>query len=366
MSLALPYRVVLFAGLLLAVWTLFWQLSVLLLAVLLTVIVALPLTAVTDWLQRHHVPRPVGAIGTVLLALAAVAAFGYLIAPTLATQAERAIAEIPTVVQRVREQLGLAANAETARAGFEIQAFVQSYLDDPTRLAGRVRNVLTTALAFFGGILLVLLTAIYAAINPRPLVDGMIRLVPPEGRRHAEQILCRLRESWLGWLKGAAVDMLLTGALTYAALSVLGLEHALVFALLTALLEVVPYFGPILAAIPPVLYALTQSVELALLTLAVYTLIQQIEGNVIVPLVMSKAVQLHPALLAIGVVVIGQLFGLMGVLLAVPILTALVVLVQELWILPREDSARGQQRRRDDSAPPDDATRGGLSSALTR
>ncbi len=144
MSLALPYRVVLFAGLLLAVWTLFWQLSVLLLAVLLTVIVALPLTAVTDWLQRHHVPRPVGAIGTILLALAAVAAFGYLIAPTLATQAERAVAEIPTVVQRVREQLGLAANAETARAGFEIQAFVQSYLDDPTRLAGRVRNVLTT------------------------------------------------------------------------------------------------------------------------------------------------------------------------------------------------------------------------------
>lgn len=253
-----------------------------------------------------------------------------------------------------------------ARAGLEIQAVVESYLDEPTRLLGRVRDVLTTALAFFGGIVLVVLTAIYAAINPRPLVGGIVRLVPPEGRPHAEQILWRLRTSWLGWLKGTAVDMVLTGALTYAALSVLGIEHALVFALLTALLEIVPYFGPILAAIPPVLYALTQSVELALLTLAVYTLIQQIEGNVIVPLVMAKAVQLHPALLAIGVVVVGQLFGIVGILLAVPILTALVVLVQELWVLPREDPGHGGQRRPDETGQPDDGRRGRISSALSR
>ncbi len=181
-----------------------------------------------------------------------------------------------------------------------------------------------------------MLTALYAAINPRPLVAGAIRLVRPERRNHAVRILDRIRTSWLGWLKGTAIDMVLTGGLSFAALSLLGIRHALVFALLTALLEVVPYFGPILAAIPPVLYALTQSVELALLTLAVYTVIQQVEGNVIVPLVMAQTVRLHPALLAIGVVVIGQLFGLMGVLLAVPILTAGVVLVQELWVLPRE------------------------------
>ncbi len=225
--------------------------------------------------------------------------------------------------------------------------------------------MLTTTAAFFGGIVLVVLSAIYAAVNPRPLVSGIVRLVPPEGRRHAEHILCRLRTSWLGWLKGTAVDMVLTGALTYAALTVLGIEHALVFALLTGLFEIVPYLGPILAAIPPVLYALTQSVELALLTLAVYTLIQQIEGNVIVPLVMSKAVQLHPALLAIGVVVIGQLFGLMGVLLAVPILTALVVLVQELWVLPREDPGHGWQRRTDDVARADGGTQARVSSAVS-
>lgn len=100
-------------------------------------------------------------------------------------------------------------------------------------------------------------------------------------------ILRRLRRDWLGWLKGVAVDSVLTGALTYGART----RPWLVFAVLTGLLEVVPYFGPILAAVLP---TLTQSVELALLTLALFTVIQQVEGNVIVPLVMSQAVRLHP------------------------------------------------------------------------
>jgi len=339
MSLPMPYRAVLLAGALLAAWSLFWQLTVLVLATLLTVIVALPLTAATDRLERLRVPRPVGAIGTVLLALAAVVGLAVLVAPTVVTQVDRAVDEIPAVVDRLQKRLGL--DTPGRDAGFEVQGMIQSYLDDPSRLAGRVRDVLSTTVAFAGGIVLVILTAVYAAINPRPLVTGLVRLVPPAGRDHAEHILDRLRTSWLGWLKGTAVDMLLTGLLTYGALSLLGLEHALVFALLTALLEVVPYFGPVLAAIPPTLYALTQSVELAVLTLAVFTLIQQIEGNVIVPLVMAQAVRLHPALLALGVVVVGQLFGLMGVLLAVPILTALVVLVQELWVRPREAAADG-------------------------
>ena len=328
------YRVVLLAAALFVAWTLFWQLTLLLLALLLTIIVALPLTAATDWFARHGVPRSVGAVGTMVLALAALAGFGVLLAPTLVAQVDRALAELPAVIDRVATSLGLGTSA--AGAGFEVRTFLEGYVNEPARLIGRVRDVVSSLAAVVGGLLLVLFTAIYAAANPRPLVHGAVRLIPPEHREHARYILGRLRRSWLGWLKGTAIDMVLTGALTYVALSLLGIRHALVFALLTALLEVVPYLGPMVAAIPPVLYALTQSVELAVATLAVYTLIQQIEGHLIVPLVMSQAVELHPALLAFGVVVIGQLLGLLGILLAVPILAAIVVLIEELWVLPCE------------------------------
>jgi predicted PurR-regulated permease PerM len=340
MRLAPAYRVVLFAAGLFVAWTLFWQLSVVMLTVLLAVIVALPLAASTDWLARRRVPRPVGAIATLLVALAVVAGAFALLAPTLTAQLDRLVAQLPAVVTDLRSQIrSLGLDGGSADAGVRFQALVQGYLDDPARLVGPVRIVVTNTLTALGGLLLVLLTALYAASNPQPLVGGLIALVPPAGRNRARHILSRLRDSWLGWLKGTAIDMVLTGLLTFAALSVIGLEHAVVFAALTALLELVPYLGPILAAIPPVLFALTQSVELAALTLAAYTVVQQVEGNVIVPLVMSQAVGLPPALLAFGVVIIGSLFGLMGVLLAVPLLSAVVILVQELWIAPNEARA---------------------------
>ncbi len=84
---------------------------------------------------------------------------------------------------------------------------------------------------------------------------------------------------------------------------------AIFFAVLTALFSVDPYFGSIASAIPPVLFALTDSPGKALLVLIVYIAVQQFEGNVTIPLVMARTVKLHPAVIAFGVVVVGQLFG---------------------------------------------------------
>ena len=116
------------------------------------------------------------------------------------------------------------------------------------------------------------------------------------------------------------------------------MKYAIVFAVPIGLLEFVPYPGPLLAAIPPVLYALSQSPEQALLVLAVYVAIQQLEGHLIVPIVMAKAVNLHPAVVAFGVVILGQMFGILGVFVAVPILVGILILVDELRVKPLEAS----------------------------
>ena len=118
------------------------------------------------------------------------------------------------------------------------------------------------------------------------------------------------------------IDMLATFVLTFIGLSLIGLDFAIFFAVLSALLVVVPYFGSIAGAVPPVLFALTDSPGKALLTLAVYVLVQQIESNVTIPIVMSQRTRMHPAMIAIGVVVVGQLFGFVGLFVAVPILSA--------------------------------------------
>lgn len=114
---------------------------------------------------------------------------------------------------------------------------------------------------------------------------------------------------------------------------------------------VVPYFGAIAGAIPPVLLALTHSPGKALLVLVAYILVQQVEGNVIVPLVMSQTVRIHPAMIAIGVVVVGQLFGVAGLFVAVPILSLIVISVEEFWV-PHRGGGTGTKTRGARAAAP--------------
>jgi predicted PurR-regulated permease PerM len=146
----------------------------------------------------------------------------------------------------------------------------------------------------------------------------------------------RLRAAWVGWLQGVVIDMFVTGVLLYLGLTLIGLEFAIFFAVFSALLVVIPYFGAVIGAVPVVLFALADSPTTAVLALVVYIVVQQIEGNVIIPLVMAQRVKLHPALIAIGVVLVGQLFGFIGLFVAVPILSAIVILVDELWVKPME------------------------------
>jgi predicted PurR-regulated permease PerM len=191
-----------------------------------------------------------------------------------------------------------------------------------------------------GALLLILITAFYMAMRPEPLVGGMLRLVPPARREHARYVLERLRNAWLGWTAGVAVDMLVTGVLLYIGLRLVGLNFAVFFAVLTALLTLVPYFGAIAGALPPVLFALTDSPGKALVVLAVYVIVQQVESKFTLPLIMPHEIRLHPAVIAIGVVVVAKLFGLVGLLVAMPILLLVTIAVEELWVKPLEAAGR--------------------------
>jgi predicted PurR-regulated permease PerM len=168
-------------------------------------------------------------------------------------------------------------------------------------------------------------------------VNGLVRLAPPPRREHLRYVLGRIRGSWIGWLQGVVIDMLVTFVMLYVALTLVGLDFAIFFAVLSALLVVVPYFGAIAGAIPPVLLALTDSPGKAILVLAVYILVQQLESNVTIPVIMANRVRLHPAVIAVGVVVVGQVFGFIGLFVAVPILSLIIIAVEEFWVKPVEE-----------------------------
>ncbi len=332
------YRAVLLAAGLLLFGLLFRQLVTLLLAILITVIVAIPLAGAAARLERKGLPRALGALGALVGGLAVLALLVYLLIPPLANQADEFVADVPRIIDDLEGLYGDVTGQEASDVGNRVQDFVDTWTDNPERFIGPITAIGLNVAGVLAALVLILITAYYMAVRPEPLVNGLVSLFPPRRRDHARHVLGRLRTSWIGWMEGVAIDMLVTGVLLYIGLTVIGLDFAIFFAVLSAVLVVVPYFGAIAGAIPPVLFALTDSPGKALITLAVYMLVQQLESNVTIPIVMSQRTRLHPALIAIGVVVVGQLFGFVGLFVAVPILSLMVIAVEEFWVKPVEES----------------------------
>ena len=334
------YRAVLLAAGLLLAGLLFRQLVTLLLAILITIVVAIPLAAAATRLQRHGVPRPLGALLGLVSGLGVLALIIGLLIPPFVDQTDRFVKNVPNVVDDLENVYADWTGQDPGQVGDRVQKFFEKWTNDPERLIGPITSIGLNIAGVLGALLLILITAYYMAIKPEPLVDGLVRLFPPPRRDHARFVLDRIRRSWIGWMEGVAIDMLATFVLLWIGLTVIGLDYAIFFAVLSALLVVVPYFGAIAGAVPPVLFALTDSPGKAILALVVYLAVQQFESNITIPLVMSQRTRMHPAMIAIGVVVVGQLFGFVGLFVAVPILSLLVITTEEFWVKPVEENDR--------------------------
>jgi predicted PurR-regulated permease PerM len=344
------YKAVALAAALLVLGLLFQQLVTLMLAVLMTVIIAIPLSAGATRLERGGLPRALGALITLLGGIAVLAGVIALIIPTFVDQVNKFVDDVPTIVDDLEQTVGDITGDRPSEVGNEVEEFLRRYTDKPERLIGPITSIGFNVAGVLAAIVVMLITAYYMAVRPQPLIDGALRLVPPARRDHARYVMDRLRTSWIGWMQGVVFDMFISGTLLYLGLTIIGLDFAILFAVLTALLVVVPYFGAILGAIPPVLFALTDSPGKALAVLIVYVLVQQVESNLIIPLVMSRTVRLHPAVIAIGVVVVGRLFGIVGLFVAVPVISAIVILTEEYWV--KEVEAAYKRRTSEVALPP--------------
>jgi len=331
------YRAVLLAAGLLVFGLLFRELLTLLVAILITVILAIPLAITADRLERFGVPRFLGALAGLLVGVGALVVVFALVIPPFVDQTDDFVNAVPSTIDNLEERVGKAIGAEPSEVADNVQDFLKRYTENPGSLIGPLASIGLSVIGILAAFVFMLLTAYYIAVNPRPLLDGALSLFPPARREAAERLMQRLRAAWIGWLQGVLIDMLVTGVLLFVGLTLIGLDFAIFFAVFSALLVFIPYFGAVLGAVPVVLFALSESPGTAALAFGIYVLVQQIEGNVIIPLVMAQRVNLHPALIAIGVVLVGQLLGFIGLFVAVPILSAFVILVDEIWVKPLDE-----------------------------
>jgi predicted PurR-regulated permease PerM len=338
------FRTVLLVAALVLVGLAFQQLITLFIAVLATVLVAILLDSAASRLERHGIPRPLGALLALFAGVAVFAAILVAVIPPFVDETDTFVNNVPQIATDLQNRVHDITGESKSAIGHRAQKFARRYTDHPERLIGPLTSIGFGVAGVLAALVLMLIIAYYMAARPEPLTHGILRLFPPDRRDHAEHVMGRLREAWIGWMEGVAVDMIVSGVLLYAGLTLIGLDYALVFAVISSLLVLIPYYGSFVGGIPPVLFGLADSPGKGLLALAVYVAVQQVESNFTIPLVMSRTVNLHPAVIAIGVLVVGRLLGFAGLFVAVPVLSFITITVEEFWIKPMEEAERARTR----------------------
>lgn len=340
---AVVYRTVgLAAGLIVAALVV-QQLLTLLLVVLVVITVSLPLSVAASVAERRGLPRAFGASAALGAAAVVMLGLGFAVLPEFVTQVRQFAQRLPMILAGADRYIHGLAGKSTRSLSSQLTGFAQGYLHHPARLAAPVEHVGLTLFGIVFLLVLIVVAAFLVALDPSKLVTSFLRLLPEARRPVARDVLGRVRVAWLGWMVAVGVDMLVLGGLLFGGLELIGLNFAIGFAVFSAFMTVIPNYGSVISAIPPLLDGLAQSPTKALLVLIVYLIVNQVEGNLILPLIMARTVDMHPSVVTLGLLVMAALFGLIGVLIAIPLLSLAVILVQALWIEPQEARASGKR-----------------------
>jgi predicted PurR-regulated permease PerM len=314
------------------------------------VLLGLTLAAAVDRLQRFGLPRGIGAILIVLTVAGTLTGLGALTAPRLAGQLRELQVQLPqaiTSVERWLEQRegrmtellqeksdSTESRREKAPAdGRDTQVNIRRSLTEQVSGVGRhFFAFFSSTLAVLAGMLLVAFTAIFVAVDPGLYHSGLMHLFPHRSRARAGEVLSAMAITLRRWFVTQLIGMLAIGSVTTVVLLLLQVKAAVALGIIAGILEFVPYVGPILSAVPALAMALVDGPEKALWVAAAYIVIQQVEGHLLVPLLMKEGLELPPVLTIFSQALMSLVFGFLGLLVAVPLLGAVMVPIKMLYV----------------------------------
>lgn len=199
-------------------------------------------------------------------------------------------------------------------------------------VVGYLFSFLTSTIAVVAGLLLITFLAIFIGAEPDLYRNGLLHLIPRTARPRASHVLDEVGSTLRRWLVTQLIAMVVIGTVTTLVLWMLGVESALSLGLIAGLLEFIPNIGPVLAALPAMGIAFLDSPQKAIWVAVAYLVIQFFENHVLIPLLMKHGVDLPPALTVIGAALMAIAFGFLGLLVAVPLIAAVVVAVKMLYV----------------------------------
>jgi predicted PurR-regulated permease PerM len=317
---------------------LIWRLADTILLFVVVFLTAIVLNPLVVWLQQRGVKRGLAVTFVVLLLLAILTLVVWLIVPVVLKQVDQLTQSAPQLRQNILAQFKTLADRYPAldKNLPETETIVQAARGQAASVA---QLALKTGLGVIGGLfitIVALLLLVFTLADPRPLVSGFLAAVPERHRPTTRRCMVRIAAQMAAWIKATLINGLITGTLTGVLLTLIGVKPGFVFGVLAFFGEFVPNVGPLVAAAPALFVALGQGAEKAGMAIVAIMAVQMFSGNVLVPLIMGRQMELHPAVITFFALGMAGLFGVIGAVLAVPAAATLKVLIDEFYIRPQQ------------------------------
>ena len=297
-----------------------------------SVIVVLIMKPAVDWFEKKKISRVLGALIIYLALIAFFVLVALIVVPPLARESTQLTVSLPRYFDMMSDKvISFRQVFESNNLTGSLENFINRmnvYLEESSV------NIFSSIVSLLGGVvylIVILVISFYLVVEKRGVERLIKQIVPPNLQNKSLKIIGKIEIKLNRWFVGQLALGFIIGLMSYIGLSILGVPYALVLAIIAGLFELVPYIGPWLSAIPAILIALTISPALAGAVLVLYFVIQELENYFIVPKVMEKSVDIHPVITIMAMMIGGQLAGLAGVILAVPVAAMVLVAVEEVY-----------------------------------
>jgi len=298
-----------------------------LLLIFAALVLAVIFSAMADWLcRRTGMKRGIALALCVLAVLALFVAVFWLFGAQLADQFATIRASIPPALNQLEQALDRVGLGEPARR------LLAETSGDLGRFLPQAGNYVVTAGNVVTNVVLLFVGAIFIASDPAVYRRGFLLLMPRRAEDTAAAALDDAGRGLRGWILGQALSSGFVALFTWGGLTLIGVPAAGGLGVVAGLLDFIPMIGPIIAAVPAVLLAFTASPTAAAWTVGLFLLIQQLQGNILLPMIQEQAVNVPPAVLLFAILAAGTLFGIVGVILAAPLTVVAYVMVQRIYV----------------------------------
>ena len=296
-----------------------------LMVLLLSIVLASAVEIPVRFFYKFKIPRIASVLIIYALAIFVFALIVYLLLPPLVVEIKNLSMVLPPFFYELADGSFLSQihlNLESAT----------NFLDIISRWINSQTNILLALTSFFGGAssaVIAVVISFYLSTQEKGIEKFLHLVLPHEKDQYIIGLWGRAQNKIANWLRGQVVLGLIMGALVFVGLKIIGIKYALILAIVAAAFEIVPFVGPILAAVPAVVLAFLQAPILAFWTAGMFLIAQQLENHVLVPLVMRRLVSMNPVIVIIALIFGAKLGGILGALLGVPIMSVIEEVVTD-------------------------------------